>query len=279
MPKFSFPSARIFDPALAALAGLSAGFLVFAMPEALFSGLVETSRLPDFVAAARPPLGETARLVAAATAALAVFAGIWALMHALGRRPAPRVVRARTFAEPAADAPKLRRADAHPDAPARAPLLARDLGEPLDLQAFAEAPVEPRVDTSAAGFEPRPLPAFLVPQAAEPEPAPNPAAESEPEPVESEPLRAEPEPRLERPAEAERPIAELAARLPEAEAEPDQSLSQLVHRIEFGLARKRQALPAGGVAPFEVGGADPDKVGHRLRSAITDLQKIASAGG
>jgi len=266
MRQLSFLSARAFDSGLAALAALSAGFVAFAMPQALFSGLVEASRLPDFVAAAQPPLGETARFAAAGAAALLTFAAVWALMAALGRMPA----HARSEAEPEAEAPRLRRADAHPDAPARRPLLARDLGEPLDLEDFPEAPAEEA--PAFAEAEHRPLPAFLVPQ----EPETQPVAEAEPEAGDFEPQWDEPETE----SEAELPpIAELAAQLPETEEDPDQSLSQLVNRIEFGLSRKRQALPAVDLPPVEEAPTEQEKVGHRLRSAINDLQKIASSGG
>jgi hypothetical protein len=292
MPKLSFLSARAFDAGLAALAAISAGFVTFAMPEALFSGLVETSRLPQFVAAAQPPLGETARLAAAGAAALVTFAAIWALMAALGRRPAVR----KPEAEPEAEAPKLRRADAHPDAPARRPLLARDLGEPLDLDEFPKAAAR-EAEPSRGEAEHRPLPAFLVEQAPEPEPV----AEHEPEFVELEPQwdqpapewnsseheQAEAEPEAEPEAEwrpearpEPLPLSDLAAQLPEPDKGSEQSLSQIVNRIEFGLSRKRQALPAAAELPsVEDAPAEQEKVGHRLRSAINDLQKIASTGG
>ena len=283
MSKLSFASARAFDGGLAALACLSAGFLVFAMPETLFTGLVETSRLPDFVPAAQPPLGATARLAAAGATALIVLAAVWILMDFLGRRPASRKAEATSGAQ----APKLRRADAHPDAPARRPLLARDLGEPLDLHDFPEAAAEEEAQAPVAETEHRPLPAFLIAQ--DEEPAAAARAEGDPgqpgsrpaEPVvwtpsRTEPALPEPEPR----AEAEPlPIAALTAQLPEAEAKTDQSLTQLVHRIEFGLARKRQALPASGQPSPGATDSESDKVGHRLRSAITDLQKIASSAG
>jgi hypothetical protein len=261
MPTLSFRSGRGFDAGVAALAAVSAGFVVFAMPGPVFTSLVEASRLPDLVAAAQPPLGNTARLAAVGAAALLAFAAIWALMGALDRVPAPR----RTAVEPEPEALRLRRADAHPDAPARRPLLARDLGEPLDLDGFAEAAEEP----PAAAAEARPLPAFLVAQPPEPEPL----AEAEPESPEPA-AEAEPEPHSEA-----APISELAARLPEAEEESDQSLSQLVNRIEFGLSRKRQALPAAELPPTsEEQPVEEERVGHRLRSAINDLQKIAGGG-
>jgi hypothetical protein len=265
MPKSSIQTG------LAALAAVSAGFVVFAMPEPVFSGLVEATRLPNLLEAARPPLGETARFAAIGAAILVAFAAVWALMAALGRIPAPRASKP----EPEAEAPRLRRADAHPDAPARRPLLARDLGEPLELDQVAEAPAD---EQPFAEAELRPLPGFLIPQADEPEPA----AEAEAEAAAPEP---EFPPEAEAPFEAQAeplPIAELAAKLPEPEEEEeetDQSLSQLVNRIEFGLSRKRQALPAVEQQPAaEETSSEQERVGHRLRSAINDLQKIASSG-
>ncbi|HYE28217.1 MAG TPA: hypothetical protein VEA61_08280 [Allosphingosinicella sp.] len=267
MPNFSFQSGRAFDAGLAALAAVSVGFVTFAMPDALFSELVQASHLPNLVAAARPPLGDTARSAAVSAAVLFTFAAVWALMAALDRVPA----RAKAAPEPEAEAPRLRRADAHPDAPARRPLLARDLGEPLELEPSMAAPA---VEPPAVEAPARPLPAFLVPQ--EPEPAveiePEPAAEAEPE----TPAETATDPRAER-EPGEMPISELAARLPEAGEESDQSLSQLVNRIECGLTRKRQALPVSE-PPAEEPPAEEARVGHRLRSAINDLQKIASSG-
>jgi hypothetical protein len=275
MPKLSFLSARAFDAGLAALAALSAGFVAFAMPDSLFSSLVETSRLAELVPAAQPPLGETARFAAAGAAFLLTFAAVWALMAALGRLPASR----KPEAEPEAQAPRLRRADAHPDAPARRPLLARDLGEPLDLEGFPEA-VADEAPPASAEAEHRPLPAFLVPQVPDSEPA----AEAAPEPGEAEAQWDDPEPQwtsFEPEPEAEPlAISSLAAQLPEAEEESDQSLSQLAGRIEFGLSRKRQALPAAAdLPPVDESRIEQERVGHRLRSAINDLQRIASSGG
>jgi hypothetical protein len=300
MPKLSFPSGRAFDLGLAGLAAVSAGFVAFAMPDALFAGLVEATRLPDFVAAAQPPLGQTARLAAVGATAFATFGSVWGLMAALGRAPASAKPKAQPEAE--AEAPRLRRADAHPDAPARRPLLARDLGEPLDLETLEEAPADE--DPVAEACD-RPLPGFLIPQAAdpgpvaqwqpvgeaehqgedepafaeaEPEPAPEPLAEAEPH----FPPELELEPEWEAQAEAEPappPISELAAQLPEPGQQSDQPLSQLVNRIEFGLSRKRQALHAGTDLPqVEQAPVEQERIGHRLRSAINDLEKIASGG-
>jgi hypothetical protein len=264
MPKLIQANGRAFDAGLAAFAAASAAFVAFAMPDPLFSGLVEASRLPELVAAARPPLGDTARFAAAAAAVLGVFAAVWALMAALGRRPALR----EAAPEAVIQVPRQRRADAHPDAPPRPPLLARDLGEPLELDEIAPDTAE-ESPFGEAGH--RPLPGFLVPQEAELETV------GLAQPVEAEtPPAAEPE--REPDAEAV-PIGELAARLPETGDESGEPLAQLVNRIEFGLSRKRQALPAADLPAVESAPLDQEKVGHRLRSAIADLQKIASSSG
>ena len=263
MPKLNLANGRAFDAGLAALAAASAGFVAFAMPDPVFSGLVEASRLPEIVAAARPPLGDTARFATVAAAILGTFAAVWALMALLGRRPAQR----EAAAEPVIQVPRQRRADAHPDAPPRPPLLARDLGEPLELGELAPEPAE------EAPFEEadhRPLPGFLVPQ----EPEPETVAEAEPAEAEAHAaVEAQPDPEPE-----DVPIGALAARLPETQEESGEPLSQIVNRIEFGLSRKRQALPAADLPPAEPSPVDEEKVGHRLRSAINDLQKIASSG-
>ena len=263
MPKLTLANGRAFDAGLAAFAAASAGFVAFAMPDPLFSALVETSGLPEIVAAARPPLGDTARFATVAAAILGTFAAVWALMALLSRGPARREAEP----EPVIQVPRQRRADAHPDAPPRPPLLARDLGEPLELDEIAP---EPAVETPFEEAEHRPLPGFLVPQ----EPEPEAVAEAEPVEAQAEPVaEVRPEPEAD-PV----PIGELAARLPEGDDESGEPLAQLVNRIEFGLSRKRQALPAADLPQAEPTPVDEDKVGHRLRSAINDLQKIASGG-
>src|SRR6476661_7169236 len=110
------------DLGVAALAAVSVGFVTFAMPEALFSSLITASHLPDVVAAAAPPLGMKARLAVLAAGAGLTFALVWALLHALEPKPAGQAKKPRKAGDP--DAPRLRRADAHPDAPSRRPLFA-----------------------------------------------------------------------------------------------------------------------------------------------------------
>lgn len=134
---------------LAPLAGIVAGVAAAAglalMPSPMLEGLVTDSGVPAILAAAEPPLGMTARLmIAGGTGALVALLGWFALFLLLGTRslavggkPAPE-----------REVPHVRRADAHPDAPPRAPLLAtRDLGTPF-LE--VSAPVEPAPTAPAA---------------------------------------------------------------------------------------------------------------------------------
>jgi hypothetical protein len=112
------------------------------------------------------------------------------------------------------------------------------------------------------------VPAFLV--------------EQEPETAEAEPAEAPAEPEPETPlvwpqSAAEPEAAEVLEPEPVAEAAPepedDPSISKLMQRLEFGLARKERAAP---LDPSAVAPPADDAVGHRLRSAIGDLQKLAA---
>jgi hypothetical protein len=319
--------AGAFDIALAGFAGAAFAFAAFAMPEWRLTQIVLGSGLPSILPAAQPPLGFTARAGFAALIGLAAFAGSYLLLRLAERAP----VRRRPFTE--ADAPpapiKLRRADAHPDAPPRRPLAARDLGEPEADTLAAPTPEELLLTPESGESDtlllstdgPEPLPYFLVPQAqdaqdaefealgaedntvlvwpgadSEPEQQSEPEREPEPEPVTIAPVapaafEAEPEPEAEpAPEPALQAVAEPAPRphvaaVPEARAEPadaadedadsEASLGGLMKRLEFGLARRERspALDPAAVAPP----ADA-AVGHRLRSAINDLQKLAARG-
>ncbi len=296
----------LLDNGVAALAALSAAFVTYAMPEGLFARLILASHISDFVAAAHPPLGAKARLAVIAAVALLAYAFVWTLMRALDSIGAPRVAAKKPDVEEE-EAPRLRRADAHPDAPSRRPIRAgRDLGEPafddeepLELEPesaigfdhdaepehrdeFQEpVPSEPRHEAAFAPEpepepEPEPvraaapLPSFLAPQQPEDEPehapAPAPAAFLQPS------FDAHDE------AEEEEPEEEEADSYPQ----DDQSLARLMRRFENGLGRKQQALGAAPHAeapePEPKPRAVPSEVGHRLRSAITDLGKISAPG-
>jgi hypothetical protein len=168
------------DLPVAALAALAAAFVAFALPGDLLADMVGASGLPSLLAAAAPPLGLTARIAIGAAGALATFGLVILLLRLLDRSGLDMRVAGTPEAEE--DAPRLRRRDAHPDAPGCRPIsAARDLGEPAP-------PVRPR---DAA-------PAWLAPA----DPVEAPAAEPEPEAV-PEPVAADPASNL----------AELMARL------------------------------------------------------------------
>jgi hypothetical protein len=273
--RISGKGGSLIDNGVAALAALSAGFVTYAMPEALFARLITASHLPDFLAAAQPPLGMKARLAVIAVAILIVYAFVWTLLRALdgiGRKARPAA--SAEVVEEAAP-PRLRRADAHPDAPSRRPIFAgRDLGEP----GFDEEPLELELESalaaeSAAEPEPQPaavaLPAFLVPQ---PEP------EAEPDPVAAVDQADE---------FAERPFHHASHESEEEAGEEeeaiesegdDQSLTRLMQRFESGLGRKQQALEAAPPPAAEPEPVPQERVGHRLRSAISDLGKMSAPG-
>jgi hypothetical protein len=146
-------------PVAAALLGGVTAAACAVMPSHMLESLVMASGLPAAVSAAAPPLGMTARLAIAVGAGglIAVF-GWLVLFLVLGTRT---VTIGRGKAVEADAAPTLRRADAHPDAPSRPPLLAtRDLGTPF-LEVTARAEPEPEIVRAAEMPEEQDLPMDL----------------------------------------------------------------------------------------------------------------------
>src|SRR5947199_3349260 len=118
-----------FDLPVAALAGLAAAFLAFAMPAELLGRLVVATGLPHLLAAAEPPLGFKARALLGVAGAGAAFGLAFLLLRLLDRSGRPKKP---VWPEASAESgPRLRRRDLHPDAPVCRPISAsRDLGEP-----------------------------------------------------------------------------------------------------------------------------------------------------
>jgi hypothetical protein len=269
------------DMPLAALAGLAVAFVFFVMPGGLLSQAVEASGLPQFLSAAQPPLGTKARALIALAAAIAAFATVFFLLRLLGRKDksAPRRrEEPESEAEDELAAPRLRRADVHPDAPARRPILAaRELGEPVRREPATQPfwrpddfPAEPEEETveTAEVEETEAVPEtldlggpeieILQPEACLPTASPAPPGEEPPPP-----------PSLD-----------------------DSTLPDLMMRLERGLARRlrqKGVFPAPEAAPV----SDPEPVSEpapiraaepafapegddRLRSAIENLQKMAA---
>jgi hypothetical protein len=164
-------------PLAALFLGTAAAAAIAVLPVGTLESLVTDSGLPAILSAAEPPLGLTARLVLAAGAGAGVAVIAWfALFILLGTRG----LSVGKEAEPV----RVRRADAHPDAPPRAPLLAtRDLGTPF-LEVTAPRPEEKPEPVSVREpyreplFAPLPAPVHVV--AAEDVVPPEPLVLSEP---------------------------------------------------------------------------------------------------
>jgi hypothetical protein len=299
MARISFkPRGSALDLALAAFAGAAFAFAAFAMPEWRLTQLSLATGLADIFPPARPPLGFTARVLFAVAVGTVAAGGSLLLLRLAERKPVAK--RETTEADAPPEPIRLRRADAHPDAPARRPLVARDLGEPVETPLLLAAPEAPRDEEWLLAPDAE-LPAFLVEQEPEPadaEPVVSETADAEPEaplvwpqPViapapEPEPVApAEPEATQEPEAEVEpqaepAPIPEPApapvvAEEPAAQPEAEPSISKLMQRLEFGIARRERAAP---LDPAAVAAPADDAVGHRLRSAIGDLKKLAARG-
>jgi len=143
------------DLPVAALAGLAVAFVAFAMPGDLLTGLVNASGLPAILAAAEPPLGFKARTGVGLAGGLAAFGFVFALLRLIDRTGLERPQREAVVET---DMPRLRRRDAHPDAPVRRPIsAARDLGEPAPPP--QPAPAAPAAPAWLAEAEAIPAPA------------------------------------------------------------------------------------------------------------------------
>ncbi len=209
---FGGPERSALDLPVAGLAALAVAFAAFTIPDALLGRAVEATGLPAVLTAAQPPLGSTARVLLAVSGAFAAFVLAFALLRWLdrfaGRSSAPVAID--VAIEPAA--PRIHRADAHPDAPPRPPIsAARDLGEPAPPSRPAALAVE----------------------------------EAATAPVVQPP----------------RPVA------------PSASLTDLMARLERGLAKREGAEPAN--AP-EANVAPPAPSNDRLQSAIEGLRALSA---
>ena len=160
-------------PLVAVLIGVFTALVFTLMPDGMLEDFAIDSGIAAVVPAAEPPLGDTARavliMVGGGGAALIAW---FALFLIIGARA---IVIQRSSDPYGENMPVLRRADAHPDAPARRPLFAnRELGTPfLEVRAgrpvhltadMPEAPAETGPKTEAVEAEPaveRTLPADL----------------------------------------------------------------------------------------------------------------------
>lgn len=242
-------------PTAAVLTGLAtaAGFAF--MPGDTLERLVNASGLPAVVAAAEPPLGGNARAVlimlGGGFVGLLVWFGLWPLLGS-------RSVTLRWPAKQQGDevgmppVPVLRRGDAHPDAPPRAPLFAhRELGTPfLDIHArLVAGPLDTAGDAIAAFDEEREVPDDLDMPLAAFDPAAFAAATGEPVPLprfapgerietfELTPIRRDPVPIFAQPLSRDADTPRPAARDTEA------TITALLERLERGVSTRSDRLP------------------------------------
>ena len=124
---------------VAALCGLALGLFGLFMPRAWLETIAFQMYLDRITSAALPPLGTTAQIMAAAAFALGGALFGWLIARLFGVQPSSLsfdslINRLRGVgAGDEADAPSLRAADRHPDAPARRPFsAARDIARPDD---------------------------------------------------------------------------------------------------------------------------------------------------
>lgn len=149
----------------AAFAGALVAAGIAASPARLLADIVDATGLADIFAAAAPPIGVTGRVVLALISGGVVGAVIWAvIVLTIGTHWTRRLDQA--------GVPVLRRADTHPDAPARRPIFAsEELGPPLPAIATEIAaapaplpqpmaqPLPHNLDVPLAYYDPGAIPA------------------------------------------------------------------------------------------------------------------------
>jgi len=157
---------RLIAPIGGLLAGAAVAGLFLLVPSATLEDWVWRSGLPSLIGAAEPPLGTTARAVLALAGGTTAAAVAWSALFLLFGADGLLAPKAAT----ADGVPVLRRADAHPDAPARKPLSAADLDLPFDAMQAAAArrvapppppvvqPIPVDLDQPLAAFHPGALP-------------------------------------------------------------------------------------------------------------------------
>ena len=156
-----------FAPVVAILFGAAAAILVAELPQWLFEQAVVASGLPTLLAAAAPPLGLVARILAVALAFAGVALLLWLLLSAMTRLLAANA-RARTpWRDEGYDGET--RFPRDELAPARRPIFAPDeLGAPLmSDEAIGQTFGTPRAPAddapSSPTVDPSPEPGFKTP--------------------------------------------------------------------------------------------------------------------
>lgn len=273
------------------MSGIAAALVLLAMPPGLVETIVASSGLSEAWPAAAPPLGLKARLLLAGFGALMVMGLSWVgrgststpRMQAYGRRTGVQGVNDMGFAlsklswlsrnrnrGTSGTRPALRRADAHPDAPSRAPIFASRDFDGLDI--FPRSvPSRPETHTSSDAVE-SPVVISLA------GPSPEDIAPASVADAEFEEIAELPAPGVHSPASAE-PLYRTAA-----PATDPMTLADLTARLERGLAQRERRTRRSGegvIADMPVEQAIPvrdrveDDVDQALRAALGTLRAMA----
>ncbi|MEH3047168.1 hypothetical protein [Sphingomonas adhaesiva] len=251
-------------PAAAMLAGIGVAAGIATAPSETLDGVVARLDLAAILPAAAPPLGATARSMLAL--GLGTIVALIGCAAHLRRWLLPAGASLHRLLP---DAPVVRRADAHPDAPPRRPIRAsEDLGQPLpiiatnDDESGAEVP-EPPLPWMSPPPERR-LPRDLDLPMSVFDPGAVPAAPMEPaRPLPS--LTVPPPP----PAPATRPtLIDPGERFESVALPPlpggEATIASLLERLERGAARRQATVAAPVPAPVSL-----DETLQRLRRLAT----------
>jgi len=281
-------------------AGVLVALATLAIPLGLLEDIVWRSGIAAFVASAEPPLGMTARITFGVVAGAAVSLFFWfALSAVIGWRDLNQ-------GKQVPRGPTVRRADAHPDAPPREPLRARDLDYPAmpekvedkllellppELPELAPEPVIARGQPPAVIASPssvQPLPDDLDQPLAAFDPGAIPEAPLVPPPP-LQPLRRpavfdsgerfetfELTPQL-RPAPPPPPVQAERDSSPMTTPETAASIHALLDRLERGVARRGEREPAAIAPPPPPAPAPapPPPAPHGLEETLEMLRKLA----
>jgi hypothetical protein len=158
-----------FAPVVAAMFGTTAFILILMTPNWMLERIVVASGLPLLIAAAQPPLGQTALKLSAVVGGLGVFSALWAGLALLGklikRNAAPKARGSRIeAAQPPAESPLIKGK--------RKPIFAeRELGAPfMSDEAIAHvAESQPIVQTNATPPPQSPEETLLLTHTIDPE--------------------------------------------------------------------------------------------------------------
>ncbi len=247
-------------PTIGAVVGLAIALVAVAVPARLLESAVIAIGLPEIVAAAEPPLGLTARLVLSIIGGGLVGMVVWRLAALVVGAATVTFGGPRRSAEPVIGdrpVPVIRRADAHPDAPPRAPLHAKaELGTPfLDIRApMVAGPIDGPdavrpadiIDAEMA----RDVPADLDLPLSAFDPAAFAAATGAPVPISRfaageriETFELTPIIRTPNPTPVAPPLARTAPRDTEA------TITALLERLERGVTQRAERGPVIGSGP------------------------------